>query len=87
VASGDLIQELRVVLDLSLEPIEGATLPMPTIVHVDLDVGELTITAELVETTLPANEAVIQPILQLADSLSEAVLDWNMVGFHAQYYV
>jgi hypothetical protein len=87
VASGDLIQELRVVLDLSLEPIEGATLPMSTLVHVDLDVGELTITAELVEATLPANEAVIQPILQLADSLSEPVLDWNMVGLHAQYYV
>lgn len=60
---------------------------MPPVVHVDLNVGELTLTAEHIEAVFLTNEATIQPALHLADSLSEAVLDGGVIGLHAQYYV
>jgi len=87
VTAGDLVQEPRVVGDLSFESIKGASLPVPTVVHVDFNVGSLTFTAELVESAPLTNEAPVQPALQLADSLPEAVLDRGVVGLHAQYYV
>ena len=85
-AVGGFVQELRVVLDLSFKPIEGASPTVLTVVHVDLNVGEFTIPAELVETFPTSNEAVVQPALQFADPIPEAVLDGDVVGLHVQYY-
>lgn len=85
-AAGYLIQESLVVSDLSLEPIEGTSCTVPTVVHVDFDVGSLTFTAEFIEASSLADEATIQPVLQLTDPMSETVLDGNVIGLHAQYY-
>jgi hypothetical protein len=86
-AAGDLIQKSLVVSDLSLESIEGTSCTVPTIVHVDFDVGSLTFTAEFIKASTLTDKATIQPVLQLTDPLSETVLDGNVIGLHAQYYV
>jgi hypothetical protein len=80
VAAGDLFEKSLVVRNLGFEPLDGAPLVMLATVYRDLHIGLPAFPALRVESSV--SEGLIQPILQLADPMSEAVLDWNMVGFH-----